>query len=442
MAEIRTLKLNLLADSSTFNRQMRAASKDMDAFGKGVYKVSRAAVQSFKLMAAASAALAVKIGVDSVKAAIEDQQSQAKLAKALKNTTGATQTTIAATEKWITAQQRQYGTLDSKLRPAIANLSRATGDLAKSQKLTALAMDISAATGKDLEAVSLALGKAYNGNLGALTRLGVPLDKNIIKTKDFDAASQQLTKLFAGAAQASADTYAGKMAILGQRTSELKESIGGFLLPIVGKFVDYANNSVVPTLEKIALGFSGKSDSISNKLKQVGRDMGYAPDSGAYNLGKALRDVADSFAKMFDAINGDGNKSANTLQRIADSLESIAGAIDSITKAYDKGAAILGKDSLLGKVLRWNIKDNVFGPQARATGGPVTAGRAVRVGEFGPETFVPSGSGSIRKASATGNVTININGIVDAESARRSIEKLLQDSARRTSAISLAGATL
>jgi len=36
-------------------------------------------------------------------------------------------------------------------------------------------------------------------------------------------------------------------------------------------------------------------------------------------------------------------------------------------------------------------------------------------------------------------VTINLNGIIDGESARRSIEKLLQDSARRTGAINLAG---
>jgi hypothetical protein len=35
-----------------------------------------------------------------------------------------------------------------------------------------------------------------------------------------------------------------------------------------------------------------------------------------------------------------------------------------------------------------------------------------------------------------------MNGVIDGESARRSIEKVLQDSSRRTGAINLAGLTL
>jgi hypothetical protein len=67
-----------------------------------------------------------------------------------------------------------------------------------------------------------------------------------------------------------------------------------------------------------------------------------------------------------------------------------------------------------------------------------------RVGEFGPEIFYPGGtSGSIRKDTGGGGSTIiNINGVIDAESASRIIEKLLQNSARRTSPINLVGATL
>ena len=83
------------------------------------------------------------------------------------------------------------------------------------------------------------------------------------------------------------------------------------------------------------------------------------------------------------------------------------------------------------------------GKKGRAAGGSVMGGQAYKVGEFGPELFVPSGgSGSIRKDNGGGSTIININGVIDAESARRSIEKLLQNSARRTGPISLVGATL
>jgi hypothetical protein len=69
-------------------------------------------------------------------------------------------------------------------------------------------------------------------------------------------------------------------------------------------------------------------------------------------------------------------------------------------------------------------------------------GKPYRVGEFGPEMFVPNGSGSIRPAGNGSGVTIVMNGVIDGESARRSIERLLQDSSRRTGAINLVGATL
>jgi hypothetical protein len=56
--------------------------------------------------------------------------------------------------------------------------------------------------------------------------------------------------------------------------------------------------------------------------------------------------------------------------------------------------------------------------------------------------FVPNSSGRIVPNAGGGQTIINLNGIIDGESARRTIEKLLQDSARRTGAINLLGATL
>lgn len=428
MADVRTLKLNLLADVDQFGRGLTTAKGQMSGFDKTVNKISKRATAAFAAVAASAGYMAIRIGKESVEAAIADEQSQKTLAKALQNTAGATDAVIASTEDWISAQQKSYGISDSKLRPSLATLARVTGDVGEAQKLASLAMDISASTGKDLETVSLALAKAHEGNIGALKRLGVPLDDNIVKTKDFDAATLQLTKLFGGAAAANADTYAGKMAIISERTSELKESVGTLLLPAVGKFVDYANQHIIPALEDMAAGFAGNGSA----------------NSAAYDLGVSIRALTDSFGKLFAALTGGKQADATSniealaraLNNVARAINSIAGAVDWLNKKWD---ALPDKLKPLA-----TLSLGTFGKFARvrAAGGSVMGGQAYRVGEFGPETFVPSGSGSIRKASATGNVTININGIVDAESARRSIEKLLQDSARRTSAISLAGATL
>ena len=82
----------------------------------------------------------------------------------------------------------------------------------------------------------------------------------------------------------------------------------------------------------------------------------------------------------------------------------------------------------------------------RADGGPVRQGQSYIVGERGPELFTASSSGNISPSGSFGgggqNIVINMNGVIDGESARRTLEKLLQDSARRTGAINLTGATL
>ncbi len=388
-------------------------------------------------------AYAIKLGIDGVQAAIEDEQSQVKLAQALRNTTDATDAQIASTESYITKQQLAFGVADTKLRPALANLARATGDVGKAQELTNLALDISVATGKDLETVSLTLGKAYNGNIGALTRLGIPLDDAIKKSGDFNLVQGELARLFGGAAQANTKTYAGQLAIVTERFGELKESIGVAILPTLKNLLEQVN--------LVAKGFSGEDESsgLSNKVKMLSNDLG--GKSGGISLGESLRNVAEAFGKLFATLtDSDAKGSTDTLTNIANALNSVANGINSVANAYKKakdiGGAVLEfliinpgegpkfADSRLGKAL---------GYTSRAAGGPVGAGQLTRVGEFGPELFVPSGSGSIRPDNGSGQgVTIIMNGVIDGESARRSIERLLQDSSRRTGAVNLVGATL
>jgi hypothetical protein len=65
----------------------------------------------------------------------------------------------------------------------------------------------------------------------------------------------------------------------------------------------------------------------------------------------------------------------------------------------------------------------------RALGGPVSNTNSYLVGENGPEVFTPNVGGKITSNGMGGGTVINLNGIVDAESARRSIEQLIQRSA-------------
>ena len=210
---------------------------------------------SFKKVAAVTAvgvgAIAAGIGF-AVKAAAEDQKSFELLNQALQANTNATKEQISAIDEQIGAMSIQIGIADDQLRPAFANLARATGDVTKSQELLTLSTNISAATGKDLESVSIALSKAYGGNVAGLQKLGIPLDENLIKTKDFDGAVLALSATFAGAADAAANTFEGKVTRLKIALGETVEQVGGFMIPIFTELADLFLNKVVPYVNDLA----------------------------------------------------------------------------------------------------------------------------------------------------------------------------------------------
>lgn len=439
MADVRTLKLNLLADVDQFNKGIGNADDSTKSLSSNIKKYSKAMAKSFAIVGAAAGALAVTLAVDGVKSAIEDEASQKRLTEALKNTTDATDAQITATEKYVGATQIRYGVSDVKLRESLQLLARQTGDVTSAQNLNNLALDISAATGKDLEAVSLTLGKAYNGNFNALKKLGIPLDEAILKSGDFTVVQTELTRLFGGAATANTETYAGQLAIVSERFGEMKESIGVSLLPVMKTLLENVN--------MMAKAFGGDDpEGLSERARELAGTYD-GQGAGSYNLGLALSNVADSFGKVFSTINGEGPEATTTTQNFANAINSLANGINNIALAYSTAKEALSYLGPKGTFENFGgfkgLPNPLTGkPKSNAAGGSLMGGQAYRVGEFGPEMFVPSGSGSIRKDGGGGGTTIIMNGIIDAESARRSIEKLLQNSARRTGPINLVGATL
>jgi hypothetical protein len=227
----------------------KQAQKDITKLGKDFDKFAKKSALAFAAAGAAVGAFAVKIGTDAVRAAMDDQKSQALLASTLRNTVGATDAVVASTEQYITALQKEVSVADDELRPALATLARATGDVASAQSLLGTALNVSAGTGKDLQTVSLALSKAVNGNLGALTRLGIPLDANTIKSKNFNKALDVLNDTFKDQANVRAKTLEGRLQGLNIAYGEILETLGYALLPVIEKFATVISTQVLPQLE-------------------------------------------------------------------------------------------------------------------------------------------------------------------------------------------------
>ena len=195
---------------------------------KANYAISKAALPAAAALAAVGAA-----AVTFVKAAMEDNAAALKLSTTIKNVTGSTDEAIAANEKYISSLMLSTNTADDFLRPAQARLIRSTEDITQAQALLALAVDISVGTGKELESVTSALAKGYDGNLTSLGKLGLGIDQSQIKAKDFGGIIKTLGEKFKGFGETAAQTAEGKLKTFSLTISEMKEQIGNLLLPVV-----------------------------------------------------------------------------------------------------------------------------------------------------------------------------------------------------------------
>jgi len=210
--------------------------RDVDkALGDTMSRGQKATAGLKKAALPAAAALA-GIGyaaLDATKAAMEDAAAQDKLAGQLKRTAKATDAQVKSAEDYITKLTMQTGVADDDLRPALGKLATATHDVTKAQDALALAVDISAATGKDLDSVSTALAKGYAGNTAALAKLVPGIDKAALASKDMSKITASLADLTGGAATQAAHTAEGQYKSFQVQIGELKEALGAGLIPVI-----------------------------------------------------------------------------------------------------------------------------------------------------------------------------------------------------------------
>jgi hypothetical protein len=398
MAEIRSLKLALLADTKDFIQGLDKADKETRTFSSKLGDALKKGALAFAAVGAAAGAMAIKIGVDAVRGAIEDAKAQATLAQTLRNTTKATDTQIKSVEDYITKTERASAVNAELLRPSLDRLVRSTGDVTKAQKLQTLALDIAAGTGKDLGTITEGLAKAYDGNLGALKRLGIPLDESIIKAKDFDAAVIALSKTFEGQADIAANTFAGRMTKISLAIDEAKDELGFALLPFLEKFAFFVNEEVVPAMQGLVSALTGK-DSIREATIKAGGNVNLLEDDfsqsyeAAFELGKELRNLAEATASLLiiDPQTGD-----SLLIKLIESFTTLIEKIETAISAYKRF-----KESFIGGALL--DVSNLINPA-------VIAGRLAT-------------SGNILQAPNTTNY-FNVKTVSDPQAAARAIVKV------------------
>ena len=427
-------------DGSGIQRAV-AEFKQLEGAGKKAqFAIKKAAVPA----GLALAGLAVALG-DATKGAIEDDAAQQLLAATITKNTGATEAQIKANEDWISTQGKLLGVTDDDLRPALSRLVTQTHDVAKAQELAALAMDISAATGKPLASVTEALAKAAGGSTTALGKLSPELKDMMKNGLDAEGAMSVLTDTFGGAAQTAADTAQGQFKRLGVALAETKESIGAALLPAIEAVLPFltamgawaADNSTVFLVVAGVIGGIAAAIVITNAAMTAwaAATTAFTAIQGVFNAVMAANPVVLFALAIAGLVIGlvIAYKKFDAFRNIVDAVfgaikAGIKGGMDAITtylsfvmgvyKAIFNGIATLWNNTI-GK-LSFEVPKWVPGLGGKgfdvpnipmlAAGGIVTSPTLAMIGERGPEAVIPLTGPNAGGGMGGNTVNINVNG--------------------------------
>lgn len=441
--------------------------KQLETAGeKAQFAIKKAAVPA----AAALGALAIAGGA-AAKAAMEDQKSAAELARQLKISTQATDKQVTATEDLISKMTLATGVADTDLRDAMATLARGMGSAELAQKNLNLALDISAATGKDLATVSEALSKAYNGQTTALAKLDPSMRGLVKEGASFNEIGQAMAETFGGAAKTAAETAEGRFKRMGVAIGEAQESIGAALIPVIEK--------LLPFLEKISTWISENTDLvvglgvafggiaaavvITNTAMKAWTVLTTAATVAqkAFNLAMAASPwvIATAAIVAIGVAIVAAYKKFEPFREIVDKIgetlkDAFVGVVDAIKTAVNVYIGIYKKlfnaiasawNNTVGK-LAFKIPDWVPGIGGKgfdvpnipelAKGGIVTSPTLALIGEAGPEAVVP-----LDRAGSMGGMNIVVNaGLVStpAQIGQEIIEAILR--AQRANGVVFAAA--
>jgi tetratricopeptide (TPR) repeat protein len=428
MAGVRTFVVRFLADAEQYKKGIKQVNDGMGGLKTEVSSL----LPSFKTMAIAGAAAFGAVSAFAFKAvqsAAEDEKSQALLAAQLKRTFGEQEGLTGAVERYISVTQLRTGTSDTELRDSLGTLVRSTGNLTTSQNLLNVAQDVSAATGKDLQSVSLALAKASLGQFTALGKLGIPLDESTKKSKDFGKVLETLEGQFGGAADAAANTFGGKLKIIQGQFGEIVETIGAALLPYLDKFATFLVEEVAPAVQRVTsvIGEKGLVAGFQQLIFESG-GAGAAVVGVLRNIAIAGAEAANILYKL--AYFAKAAIEPNYLEKVKSIAKGFTGQavdVDKLKEAFDKIAVpvdhykvtihdvISGQRNLNGEIEETNEQENGLSKTLKkATDRLKTYTDALKGSNSAQKSFKNAQDASIKAGKS---LTAANQGVTDAQDA-------------------------
>lgn len=286
---LQTLVVQLMMDSSKYSEGIDKAINQGNSLTNGLSAVGGAVVTSALAVTGAAVVGLTGFLIDCTKGAADAEKIQAQLNSVLESTGGISGMTSESVNDLSTSLS-QVTPFEDDVITSTQNMLLTFTNLGKNifPATTETALDMATAMGTDTKSAAIMLGKALNDptkGISALTRVGVTftdeqqkLIEKLQKSGDLEGAQkvilQELQKEFGGSAKAAGKTFAGSLEILNNQFGNIKDSIGGALLPVLTdlatKFSTWLSDPAIQSgITNIANGIASFASTAISYLPQV-----------------------------------------------------------------------------------------------------------------------------------------------------------------------------
>jgi hypothetical protein len=325
----RTLKLEVLAETTQFVKGMDKANATTKSFGDKVGDFAKKAGVALAAVGAAAGAMAIKIGKEAIAAASD-----------LAETTSKVNVIFGETAKNIEEFGAKAAASLGQTRTQAMNAAATFGIFGKSAGLAGeeltefstefvqLASDLASFNNTSVDQAITALGAALRGESEPIRAYGVLLNDATLKAKALEmgiysgtgtlSAQQKVlaahkvileqTRDAQGDFARTADGMANSQRILTARLEEAKIVLGTALLPIALQVVNLFNDRFLPVIERVAASFGGGEGLIAKVKAFV--------ESARNTLNPILIALQDSFSKVSEAVETNRGNIASLLELV------------------------------------------------------------------------------------------------------------------------------
>lgn len=346
--------------------------------------------------------------MDSVQAAMDAQAAQAQLAAVIESTGGVAGVTADMANRLASELQNVTRFEDDAVLGA-ENILLTFTNIGREVFPDAVwaAADLSQALGQDLKTSAMQLGKALNdpiAGVAALQRVGVQFTdaqeemiKKLVEAGDTMAAQRiilkELETQVGGSARAYGETFAGKLETLNNKFGDLKEQIGGALIPALSTLVD----TLGPKLLEWGAAFA----------EWVEKDGARVIQQLVDGFIEFIPKIEEAFGFIHDFITTDADQFTELWQGIQKAIEDLTPVFDffrqMVSDFVDDWNALAA--SIQGALDAWNRWRSA---QGAAGGGGSGAGGGA--GPNGVYWYTYPGAGnSLPMGGNSAPITVNVN---------------------------------